>query len=85
MAIPIDRERIFNTKEKFSPGLLRKFRAADLKRVKDEDVVIFSSVLSKEVIVENIPKWYPGNYRGDLVPDETCGEGKGFVGPLKEK
>jgi hypothetical protein len=85
MAIPIDREHIINTKEKFSPKLLASFRAADLKRVEDKDVSVFSSTLSREDIVKNIPKWYPGNYRGDLVLDETCGEGRGFLGTLRTK
>ena len=83
MPIPIEREHVYNTKENISPLLLQEMRDKNLARVSEEHVKVFDKVLTKEEIESQIPKWCPGNYRLDIVDDEHCGEGKGFIGELK--
>lgn len=82
MAIPTERQLIKDTKEKFTPLLLEEFRAKGLRKVSDDDVEVVYDTLSKEQIQQNISKWYPGNYRGDLADDSACCEGPGFKGEL---
>jgi hypothetical protein len=82
MAIPMERELICKKTEKFSPLLLQRFRENRLAKVSENDVEIFGHAFTKEELIRNIPKWYPGNYRGDRSDDDTCGEGRGFPGEL---
>jgi hypothetical protein len=82
MAIPMERELIKSKTEKFSPGLLEAFRQRQLSRVSEHDVSLFGHQFSKGEIVQNIPNWTPGNYRGDLQEDQAAPEGKGFTQKL---
>lgn len=81
MCLPIQRELIKNTTEKFSEGLYKEFLARGLSKM--DDVVIFDTKLTKEEINENIKTWYPGCYRQDIHPDDSkAPEGKGFLGEI---
>jgi Radical SAM superfamily/4Fe-4S single cluster domain len=82
MALPIDRELIQNQTEKFSPGLLQLFRDRGLRKVGERDVAIFDRRLSVEEVRENVKRWAPGNYRGDLHEDGAAPEGLGFTKKL---
>lgn len=82
MAIPMERELIKNTVEKFSPTTLHLFREKKLLRVENKDIELFDSTFSKEEILANIRNWTPGNYRGDLHCDDHAPEGKGFTKDL---
>lgn len=83
MCIPMERESIRNTKEKVTPLLLQEMRDKGLSKMSDDDVEIFDIKFTKDDIIKQIPKWYPGNYRSDITPDENCAEGRGFIGELK--
>lgn len=83
MAIPMERELILKFSEKFSPGLLNKFRSLNLKHVSDKATEVFDHKFSNEELASNIQTWYPGNYREDLKKDEISGEGRGFTMDLK--
>lgn len=84
MAIPIEREYLMNSSEKFSPLLLQSFRDNNLKHVGDKEVVVFDKVMTKDEIKQNILTWYPGNYRGDIKDDTSAEEGLGITGDLEE-
>jgi organic radical activating enzyme len=77
MAIPIERDLLKNTKEKFTPGLLRVFREKNVARVSDDVVEVFEGTLNRKQLVENAKTWYPGNYRGDRHDDGSAPEGRG--------
>lgn len=83
MAIPMERELIKNTTEKFSPELLKKFEEKGLARLDPENVELFTYQFSREEIKQYAKRWTPGNYRGDLKPDETAPEGLGFTGVIE--
>ncbi len=83
MPIPMERELLLKKTEKITPLLLERFRAKRLKRVRDQDVELFTAILGKSQLRENIKTWYPGNYREDLREDQLAGEGRGFPGELK--
>jgi hypothetical protein len=82
MAIPMERELLLKQTEKITPRSLERFRALELKRVQGKDVELFTKQFSRDEIRENIPTWYPGNYREDLREDELSTEGRGFPGEL---
>lgn len=75
MALPIEREVIKHTTEKFTPKLYETFQAANLNKL--DDVQIVTEQLTEEQIRANAETWCPGNYRGDRADDANCGEGKG--------
>jgi hypothetical protein len=78
MAIPMERELIKKKTEKFTPGLLKRFREKGLSKVSDSDVELFQKWFSKEELAENSRTWTPGNYRGDRFDDDSAPEGLGI-------
>ena len=82
MAIPMERELILKTTEKFTPGLLAKFREKGLNKVEEGDVELFEHEFTREELLANSESWTPGNYRGDLVADELAPEGRGITKQL---
>ena len=82
MAIPMNRELIRNPREKFSPGFLALCKSKHVAHLDDDNVEVCDHVLTNEELVGNVKTWSPGNYRGDLRPDETAPEGRGFTRDL---
>lgn len=82
MAIPMERELIKKKTEKFTPNLLQMFKDKGLNKLSESDVELFDRKITLDEIKQAIPNWTPGNYRGDIADDTTCGEGLGFKGEL---
>ncbi len=83
MAIPMERELLEKKTEKITPQLLEKFKKANLKSISNNDIELYTNKISKEMIIQNISNWYPGNYREDIKEDKNAGEGLGFIGSIK--
>jgi len=73
MAIPMERELIKNTKEKFTPKLLQEFKDKGLKRLSENEVEVFDKEITKKQIVDklNSGEWQPWKNRGDLPNGEA--------------
>lgn len=82
MATPLEREMIKNSVEKFSPQFLELCKSKNLRRLDEKHVAIYEHSLSTEELKNNIKRWSPGNYRGDLHSDEIAPEGRGFTKEL---
>jgi len=67
--IPLKRELLDSTKQKFSPGLLTLFRKHDLRCLSPKFVDVFDRPLTIREIEENKLNWDPRHYRQDLTPD----------------
>jgi hypothetical protein len=78
MAIPMKRDPVNQKKEKFTPGLLEKFKQIGLTRTTQEWVEIFDHKFTLDEIRENAKIWYPGNFRTDKKSDDVCEEGRGI-------
>jgi hypothetical protein len=72
-AIPMEREKINEKKEKMSSGLLQLFRDRGLPCLSDEDVSLFDQKLTIEEMERAKENWDPGNYRQDLRSDMKHG------------
>lgn len=80
MAIPMERDTLISNKEKVSQTVLEMLQKNNSRKITEEDLQLFTEDFSKETLQQNIKRWYPGNYRVDLHPDETCAEGLGYRG-----
>lgn len=69
MAVPLERELLSSSKEKFSPRLLNIFKQHNLRNLSDKHVNLFDRKLSIEEMEKTKLTWDPGNYRQDLRPD----------------
>jgi len=73
MAIPLEREYLKTQHEKFSPGNLALFKAHNLSRLSENDVVLFDRKLTVEEMEKTKLTWDPGNFRQDARPDKAEG------------
>lgn len=83
MCIPMERELIRNKREKVSKTILSWMQTKKLSLIDNEFVELFYDTFTKEEIKQYAKRWTPGNYRGDLVGDETSPEGLGFTKEIK--
>jgi hypothetical protein len=72
MCLPMSRQYLVETQEKFSPCLLDDFRkrgavCLEAKR----HIKVFDTVFSRAEIVAAANSWYPTNYRDDQKSDQT--------------
>lgn len=77
MCLPMERQHLVESKEKFSPKLAEAFAEAGAIRIDDKNIEIFDGQFTNEQIIEAARDWYPANYRDDLKADETL--------PIREK
>lgn len=68
--VPLQRDTINNSKEKFSKENLELYRSLNLPRVNGKYVELFNQELTPEIIAENRKTWAPWNYRGDICEDQ---------------
>jgi len=69
IAIPLKRELLSVTKEKFSPGLLKIFKEHNLRNLSDEYITLFDRHLTIKEMEKTKETWDPANNRQDLRPD----------------
>jgi len=71
MCLPMPRQHLEETVEKFTPQLARDFREAGAIRVDSKSIEIFDGQFTNAAIIKAAKDWYPTNYRDDLKADET--------------
>jgi hypothetical protein len=71
MCIPLERQHLIDSQEKFTPRLLEDFRKNSAIRMGEPHVAVFDKQLTNKEIIEAARDWYPTNYRDDLNPDEA--------------
>jgi len=73
MPIPMERESLKIKKEKISAGNLRLFKAHNLPRLSDKDVILFDRILTIKEMEKTKINWDPGNYKQDKRRDILYG------------
>lgn len=71
MCLPMERQHLEESKEKFSPKLAKAFAEAGAIRIEEKSIEIFDGTFTKEQIIAAARDWYPTNYRDDLKADEA--------------
>ncbi len=71
MCLPMQRQRLGDTSELFSTGLLKLFKDKKLRNM-DTDITVLDKRFSTAEIETFAERWYPSNYREDLVEDDAA-------------
>lgn len=78
MAIPMQRDKLSQVKEKMTPKLRKKLQTLNMVRLDDKWIIPFDEQFTTAEIKKNALSWYPGNFREDKHIDKDCQEGLGI-------
>ena len=71
MCLPMERQHLVDSQEKFTPKLAEAFAKAGGIRLSEKSIALFDEQFTNSQIIEAARNWYPTNYRDDLKADET--------------
>ena len=71
MCLPMERQHLVDSREKFTPALAEAFDKAGAIRLGEKSIEIFDGQFTNSQIIDAARDWYPTNYRDDLKADET--------------
>ena len=74
MCLPMQRQHLEESTEKFTPHLAEEFSLAGGIRLDKKHIEIFDKTFTNAQIIAAAQDWYPTNYRDDLKADDTLND-----------